>query len=532
MHPISITTDRLNMHFNYSNKIVALILLVSAIFFSEALCAQQGRKRVKYIYSEVLDYDKSIVDAQRLIGKVQLEYEGTMFYCDSAYLYGNDDFDAFSNIRIVKSGQFFVTGDVGHFSKQNSAATLTNNITLRDDQMTLNTDHLVFNTATEVANYYGGGKIVSNANKNTLTSERGIYNSKTETFFFRKNVVLKNPDYVVKCDTMQYNNGTEVTNFFGPTTITGDDSEIYCENGYYNTKKDQSRFGKNATVRSEKTILKGDSIFYDGKKGIGEVFKNVTIRDTTQNYIISGNYGKHIEKTKESFVTQRALLTQIFDKDSLYMHADTLKALPDSAGNNIIYAYHHVKIFKPDMQGKCDSLVYTQGDSTMRMYYQPVLWHMQNQITGDSLTLYTASGKLQSLLVKGNAFIISDAEAKGDSMATSHERYNQIKGRKLTGTFAENELHNVYVEGNGQLIYFPTDDKEMQPRAVGHNKGECSNINIEIRDRKLTRIRMESESNSTFSPMKLANISNFKLEGFLWRTEERPNSLIEIFDLD
>ncbi len=511
------------------SEILAIALCFCGVFISQEGKAQV-RKKVKYIHSDLLEYDKSLVDANRLLGNVQLEYEGTMFYCDSAYLYPTDDFDAFSNIRIVKGTDFNVTGDLGHFSKHNSTATLTNNITLRDKEMTLTTDHLAFQTNTEIANYFGGGNVVSNANKNSLSSERGTYHSKTEMFYFRKNVVLKNPDYTVNCDTMQYNNHTEITRFFGPTTIKGDDSNIYCENGFYDTKKDQSRFGKNAWVRSEKTILTGDSIYYDGKKQYGEVFRNVTIRDTTQNYIISGDYGKHNAITKESFVTEQALLTQMFEEDSLFLHADTLKALPDSHGKDFIYAFHKVKIFKNDIQGKCDSLVYSQADSTMRMFVNPVLWHAQNQITGDSLTLQTANGDIQSLLVKGNAFIISDAEAKGDSIATTNERYNQIKGRKLTGTFVANELRTVYVEGNGQLIYFPTNDEKEKPLAAGHNKGECSNINIEIHDNQLHRIRMETETNSTFSPMNLATDVVFKLDGFNWRAAERPHYFNDIFE--
>ncbi|MFN0032621.1 MAG: OstA-like protein [Flavobacteriales bacterium] len=518
------------MNFFATSNITALALCAGAFLLCTEIQAQQSKKRVKLIHTDNLLYDKALVDAQRLIGSVQLEYEGTMFYSDSAYLYANDDFDAFSNIRIVKPGTYNVTGDLGHFNKQQNTATLTNNVTLRDSDMTLTTNYLTFNTNTEIATYAGGGKIVSNANHNTLTSDRGIYHSKTDVFFFRKNVVLKNPDYTVNCDTMQYNNLSEITYFFGPTTIAGDDSEIYCENGYYNTKKDQSRFGKNARVRSEKTLLTGDSIYYDGEAGFGEVFRNVTIRDTTENFLISGQYGKHIEGTKLSFVTQRALLSQFFEADTLFLHADTLKAVPDSMGRKIVYAYHRVKFFKHDIQGKCDSLVYSQADSTMQMFVQPVMWSMQTQITGDSISLQTANGEMQSMLVKGNAFIISDAEAKGDSIKTTNDRYNQIKGRKLTGTFTENELRNVYVEGNGQLIYFPTNDEQAKPLAMGHNKGECSNINITIDDRKFSRIRMETETNSKFSPMNLSDETHFKLDGFNWREGERPKLMMDIFE--
>ncbi|MBL0314232.1 MAG: hypothetical protein IPP69_00130 [Flavobacteriales bacterium] len=510
--------------------------ILSFLLFFAAMASWQGelfsqntaRKKVKLIHSDDWQYDQSLIDAQRLIGHVHLEYEGTQFFCDSAYLYANEDFDAFSNIRILEPGGYQATGDLLHFDKALQLATMRNNVNMRDREMTLVTDFLTYDLETEIANYSGGGKITSAANKNTLTSRKGSYHSKTDMFYFRDQVLLKNPDYIVNCDTMQYHDVSEVTTFFGPTTITGDGTSIYCENGYYNTKKDQSRFGKNAVITSESTTLKGDSMYYDGKTGIGEVFRNVEIRDTTDDYIISGDFGKHYEKTKQSFVTGHALMTQIFEDDSLFMHADTLRSVSDTSGKDYVYAYHGVKLFKDDLQGKCDSLYYSSVDSTLQMFYDPVLWSAQNQITGDSITMKMKSGKLDKLYVVGNAFIISDAEAKGDSVVVG-EKFNQIKGRKLTGIFVDNDLHEVYVEGNGQLIYFPTEDEKKRPVAMGLNQGECSNIHISVKDNELKKIRMETETNSVFTPMKMSDRSKFRLEKFRWRMEERPRKMEDVF---
>jgi len=511
-----------------------LLMVVMMVFGINPSSAQttpkKAQKKVKFYGSDNLYYDSDMLKAKRYIGNVHCEYEGTHFYCDSLYQYDNDDFDAFSNIRVIKGGTFTLTGEKLHFDNISKTAQVRNNVVLRDKEMTLTTNQLDYNLDTEIGNYFGGGTIVSNANKNTLTSEKGYYHSKIETFYFRKNVVLKNPDYIVNSDTMQYNSATEVTYFFGPTTIKGDKTFIYCENGYYNTKTDQSRFGKNAKIISEKTELKGDSIFYDGKKEVGEVFRNVTIRDTTQNYIVSGNYGKHLEKSKYSFVTGRAMMMQTFEKDTLFMHADTLKSIPDSLGKDVVYAYHKVKLFKSDLQGKCDSLIYSQADSTMRMFRNPVLWSSQNQITGDTILLATANGDLKSLYVNSNSFIISDALAVGDSIQEPSGKYNQIKGRNMTGTFVDNNLHSLYVEGNGQLIYFPKDEKkDKAPKPMGLNKGECSNIFITLRDNELIKLRMETETNSKFSPMRLTNASTLELDNFNWRAAERPLKMEDIF---
>lgn len=489
-----------------------------SLVFSNVIYAQSqpGKKIVKLLGADETVFDKKYIDAQRVRGNVRFVYEGTFFYCDSAHIFKNDDFDAFGNIVITKPGSFNLTGGFLHVDQKKKTADITSNVVLRDNQMTLTTQQMTYFIDKEIANYYGGGKIVSAANKNVLTSQTGAYNTKNETFFFKKNVVLKNPDYTVYSDTLKYIDPTEVSYFFGPTRIVGDDTEIYCENGWYDSKKDISQFNKNAWVRSEKTVLKGDSIYYNGEKKYVEVFKNVSIRDTTTSVVITGDYGIHKEKTKESLVTKRALLIQFFDDgDTLYMKADTLKSLPDTAGKDILYAFRNVKIFKSDVQGLCDSLVYEMSDSTLHFFKEPVLWSSANQITGDTIHITNRNNKIDKLLVRSNAFIASVADPR---------KFNQIKGRNMDGIFIENEISEVYVMGNGQMVYFPEEKKDSlsKPQIIGLNKGISSNIHIKIKDQEVKRIRLERDSDSKFSPIKMADENNFILEGLLWREEKRP----------
>jgi hypothetical protein len=74
------------------------------------------------------------------------------------------------------------------------------------------------------------------------------------------------------------------------------------------------------------------------------------------------------------------------------------------------------------------------------------------------------------------------------------------------------------------LIYFPESDKKDKPRIIGHNKGDCSNILITIRDRKIEKIRLEEEPRSVYSPMDKAKPEDFLLQGALWQGSERPLS--------
>lgn len=514
---------------NRMRKAIAILCVLCAQLLCIQAGAQQSPNRVKLVHTDELRYDRAMVDAQRLIGHVHLEFDGTQFYCDSAYLFTNDDFDAFSHIRIIDRSGGTVSSDFLHFDKAANTATLRDHVVLRDDDMTLTSNDLIYHVDTEVAYYSGGGKIVSTANKNTLTSKSGTYNGKTEIFYFKRNVVLKNPSYVVNCDTMQYNSNSEVTYFFGPTTIVGDSTSIYCENGYYNSKKDESRFGKHARITDRTTILKGDSLYYNGAAGMGEVFGHVYIRDTTQTFEITGDYGRHIEASELNFVTGRAMLAQDFDGDTLFMHADTLRALPDSAGSNRVYAYHGVRMFKSDLQGLCDSLIYVERDSALWMFVSPVVWSAQNQVTGDTIKLELENQALKHAFVFSNSFIASDAEAKGDSIVGNEIRFNQIKGKQMRADFSNDMLRQIDVQGNGELVYYPTDDKEGKPQVMGTNEGQCSSMLITFVDGELSKVRLDDMPKSVFKSNKFASGQPLRLSDFQWLRERRPRSVSDIF---
>lgn len=481
----------------------------------------QQNKKVKLLHSREWLFDKAYIDANRYIGDVQIDYEGTLFYCDSVHIFANENFDAYGNIRIVKGATYQLAGNRLQFDRAKSTAVIYENVVLTDRDMTLTTPQLSYVTTTQVATYVSGGKIVSRKNDNVLTSERGVYDSPKNMFFFRKNVVLKNPQYTVRCDTMNYHNVKEVAYFQGPTNIVGKEDKLYCENGWYDTKRDVCQFKENAEVFSGKTQLRGDSIYYDGQKGIGEVFRKVYIRDTTQTFFITGEYGKHEQKKAQSIVTKEALLVQ-FDEagDSLFMVADTLLSIEDTVRKvNNLYGFHHVRMYREDLQGKCDSVVMSSADSVMRFYKDPVFWSGANQITGDSIEVQTDTTGVQLMVVRGNAFVVSAADSGN---------FNQMRGRKLTGYFTDNALSAAYIEGNGQLIYYPADDKKKPPKAIGLNKGDCSNIFIRVKDNEVVSIRLEKEANSVLHPIKLAPEADTKLENFRWRSEERPLSKADL----
>jgi len=335
-------------------------------------------------------------------------------------------------------------------------------------------------------------------------------------------------------DTLKYNTLSKIAYFLGPTYIYSKSNLIYCENGWYNTDKQTSSFYKNAYLKTNAQKLKGDTIYYDRNIGIGKGFGNVSVTDSVNKIIISGNYAEHHELIDFSFVTGRAMMTQIFVNDSLFLHGDTLMAIADhkdhdadSTGNRKrnLFAFHHVKLYKNDLQGTCDSLVYNYRDSTIRLFRNPVLWSGLNQLTADSITIQTANSEISRMYLTNSAFIASNSDSSEWGPVDSL-RFNQIRGKNMTGFFYDNKLNRINVEGNGQTIYY---SKNKNKKDFAVNRADCSDLVILVKENKITRITLLNDPDGTLYPIKELSPKDLRLKGFTWKADLRPKTREDIF---
>lgn len=482
----------------------------------------QVPSKIELVKADVLEGNEEILgkNVRRLAGNVVFKQDEVFMYCDSSYFYSDDNsLDAWGHILITQGDTIQLTGEQLKYNGNTKKAVVERNIVMRDRKATLTTHILEYDMSTETAEYFEEGKIVDS--ENVLTSRNGIYSSKSKTFFFREDVVLTNPEYIMYSDSLQYYSPYSTAYFFGPTIIvsTGEDSNfIYCERGWYNTKTEKSYFSRNAYILSKTQKLAGDSLLYDRISGVGEAYQNVSVIDTVEKIMISGEKGIFKEKEKKSFITGRTMLTQIFDNDSLFMHADTLFAAYDSSGAiKNYYAFYHVRFFKSDLRGVCDSLTYSSADSTLRLLGNPVLWNNENQLTADTMFLVTGSSAIYSLVMINSSFIIS----KEDSL-----RFNQVKGKDMTGHFMENKLYKIDVNGNGQTIYYGKNNKE---ELVGVNRADCSDMLIFVSENKVEKISLLNKPEATFYPINELQPEELKLRGFLWQQHRQPLSKEDIF---
>ncbi|MBT8254389.1 MAG: hypothetical protein KJN68_10485, partial [Bacteroidia bacterium] len=361
----------------------------------------------------------------------------------------------------------------------------------------------------------------------------GRYYMAAQKYQFLQDVKLVNEEYVIESNQLDFYSETGNAYMFGPTTITSEASKIYCERGFYDTDNDTGYFVKRSRIDYDNRIFEGDSMYFDRNRSFASATNNIKVTDTTNNTVVTGHYAEVFRDRDSVFITKRALAITVQEQDSIYIHGDTLM-VTGKPENRITRGYYNVKIFKTDLSGKCDSIHVDhqkgltqlinlpEGDSrdAFSIRRNPILWNIDNQMTGDSIHLIndTETDELDSLKVFNNAFVISR-----DTLGTG---YNQIKGQKLFGQFKDNDLYLIDILNNAESIYYLRNEKN---ELVGIDKSKSGNMKIWITDNTIDEVRKLKQIDGTTYPESEFPKQEALLSGFDWREKERPQRVEDLF---
>lgn len=493
--------------------ITLLILSLSNLFVANA----QQTKMIEFSANRI-KYIKAI-GAQMLIGSVVFKHEGAVITCDSAYRFDNNTLEAYDHIMIRKGDSLTITGDNLKYDGNKKVALLEGNVVCVEKDMTLTTPAMSYDVTNSVASYFGGGTI--NNKENVLTSRNGYYYSASKTLAFKYNVKLTNPKLKMIGDTLQYNTVSKTAYFTGPTNVISEENRLYCEYGWYNTETEKSHLNTNAIVFSKESELHADSIYYDRKAGYGRAYSCVQIKDTSNKTELLGNLAEHFEKTGTSIVTGNAVLIKIMKDDSLLLSADTLysqeiKRDSTKLDSIIVKAYKHVKLYKSDLSGIADSLVYTNTDSTLILFNSPILWSDSAQLNAREIKIRLSGKGMKSFELLGNAFVITQE----DSI-----KFNQIKGKEILGTFVKDSIDRIEVKGNAQVAYFI---KNEMKKYVAFSKTNSTRVSVYFVKGQMDRITFIDKPTSQLIPMKTVDPVKERLKGFTWNPFKKPKSKYEL----
>lgn len=514
--------------------ILQIALFLGAIFlFNTSLYAQLEELEL-LPGSEKVVYDQQKGE-YRLLGTASFRYQGNTMYCDSAiYLEKSKEVFAYNRVHIMK-GDVNLYCDSLYYDGTKELAKLWGNVRIRDNEYKLLTDSMFYDTKKDLGIYRNGGKIQHVVNNETLLSKVGYIYTKTKDMFYSGNVKYYSNKLNVFTDTLKYNYRKNIVYFEGPSDILKlNDSlkvetTVFCHKGWYNTLNDEFQLEKNAIVKGKGNELKGDFLYFNPKTEESLGLGHVSFFDSIQNFGFQSNKFIGDSTKNEYLLTDDAILKKVSKKDTFYLHADSILIYLDSAKNKLMSfnAYHGVRFFQKELQGRCDSLVYQKVDSTMQLFYEPIVWvQNRSELKGTKIDFAIENDSLiRSARIHGGATVLMEVD--------SGAYYNQIGGKEILTLFHNNDIYRTDVKGNAVTVYFPENKEDETDSTVvmkrsGMNRIYASDLRIYVDSNEVKGVTYFEQPEGKFYPIEKINKEEQFIKGFNWRIALKPKEWLDI----
>jgi lipopolysaccharide export system protein LptA len=260
-----------------------------------------------------------------LVGDVKIKEEKTLIYCDSMILDPKNNFiESFGHVHINDNDSVDIYSDYMKYEVDKKIVHFLKKVKMTDGKGILTTEELDYDLNQKVGNYEHGGKIVNKGS--VLTSERGVYYQDTKDVYFRNNVVLRDPQYDLSADSLEYNTATQRSTFITETFIQFKDSTrrtVRTREGFYDLPTHKAFFGKRSVITDGGQKLVGDSVNIDDSTGISTAVGNARYADTVQGVVLVA--GRLINNKKKNYflAIEKPIMILKEEKDSIYIAADT-----------------------------------------------------------------------------------------------------------------------------------------------------------------------------------------------------------------
>ena len=647
------------------------MVALSAMCLAQHKAEQEPKPRkIHLLHANTLSFNKA-EDAERktLRGDVRFRQDSCYMYCDSAYFYETtNSMSAFGHVRMEQGDTLYVYCDSMDYNGDTMYGQLYDHVHLIHRSKTTNTnlytDYLTYDRSTEEANYPETGVIVDSLVH--LRSQIGWYYPNSRLAFLQYDVegrtyerdsVWKSmggmpphtykvddsklvPHYYLYSDTLRYDFNENLAKVMGPSRIINDSTIIHTRMGQFNTQTEQANLYLQSWIESPHRYATGRQLYYDAKNKMGEAKGNVVAVDTLNCIKVTGDYGYYIDNDsvpQMGFVTGHALAMEYSSGDTLFLHADTLKAyttlvlvpadtiyvedllasadsiqentaaLPDSLPTDnmqdslkvdglqdsllmaglqdslkvdtlqynvmpdslpvatlpdslpakpeksktidhivpahydslrYMQAYHGVRYYRSDIQGVCDSLIYSVRDSLATFMGNPVMWNSKYQITGDTIFAIVLRQGIQRAMIHPNAFLAQShdetltvdmdtlTELQKQQLIVDTLHYDQISGADLVCFFEDGKVRKMDMKGNVQIIYYA---EESDRTMIGLNQMIGNYFTTWFKDQRMEKSVLWPDVVASLTPIQLVTDDILYQEGFRWMAYLRPYNSKDVF---
>ena len=192
-------------------------------------------------------------------------------------------------------------------------------------------------------------------------------------------------------------------------------------------------------------------------------------------------------------------------------------AVRDTTKLRFIKGWRNARIYRTDIQARCDSLYFSQIDTLMRMYQDPVIWNdNRHQLSAESVIMKMEENSFDRANLHGNAMIVSQEDSV---------HFDQIKATEMLGYFnTDNTLRRFDALGGVNAMFYMQEDSVITIL----NSKQAQFMMVTMKDGVAQRLKYYESVNSDAYPIYNLPMEKQRLKGFKWRFDEQPKSRFDI----
>ena len=380
-----------------------------------------------------------------------------------------------------------------------------------------------------------------------LLDVRTVGNQQIQALIGKVHMVQPSPtgNVTIWCDSALRNLQSNVIQLFGHVRIVrdsvsltstdglyfGDDRRAEMPNGvqltrgrmvltadrgkYWANEKRAEFYGSVHVVDSTSSTLSNSLTYFESEEKSIAV-GNVNIFSPENNLTVFGDSVLRYEKRKYTVVPRRPKLMQVDTTssgviDTLVVTGSFMEAFQDTSSYFI--ARGRVEMARTDFAARCGEAVYFLKGDRVILRNKPVVWHAENQLTGDSIVVHTNDRKLERVFVYGHAFAVSRVDS------VHRMKYNQLSAREITMRFQNGKIVGIDADRTATSLYYLFDN--VEPNGVNRSSGD--RILMEFVGGKIDRIKIIGGVEGKYFPerMIMNHEHEYNLDGFSW-IPDRP----------
>ena len=528
----------------------------SAVIFGEDRIYAYGNVVIQQgdslnVFTDTLNYFKE-TDVAELIGEVTLDQGTKQLWTKNLTYHLGERYGEYNQGGVMIDKSLQVSSKRGIYYATNEEVIFKDSVVVLHPKFNLAADSMRYIGPESMVLFTGPTNIYTPTAK--IYCESGFYNLETETAEFNSHAQYAGDQKKATADTIRYIGDQGEVLMLGNVHVEENDKKIdatklrYLEKSgetwiygdpalytdstrtinspeiFYNEKTSQVSTSGHGQISDGDLLMSADHFDFDQATGLGTAMGNVIWSDTASHIGILSDTIHYSKKTEYvlAYGSKRPIFYTLVEGDTLYIAADTLNMLNviDSTEltdtTRIIRAFHDVRLYKSDMQGTADSLSFNARDSLFTFFGRPVLWTDTTQFSADTIDLSIKNNRIQDITLTQKALIISELYNK---------YYDQIKGKSIVANFDSNEIKDMWVTGNAESIYYTRDEHDA---FIGVNKTICSKMYFTFMKSQIHILKYYGDNTSSMMPMSDVDHDAMRLEGFEWRSDQRPHDVNDL----